>query len=67
MALDMLAIADDQLTKLSALIKDRQIGDKVWSNEFCRAINVVDKTLRGSYNLIAEISSLKEGGMKADR
>jgi proteasome activator subunit 4 len=67
MALDMLGIAQDQVNKLDALIKDRQVGDKVWSNEFCRAISIVDKTLRGSYNLIAEIASLKEGGVKASR
>jgi proteasome activator subunit 4 len=67
MALDMLGIADDQLTKLNALVKDRQLGDKVWSNEFCRAISVVDKTLRGSYNLIGEIPALKIGGLQAER
>lgn len=67
MAFDMLAIADDQLKKLNALVKVRQIGDKVWSNEFCRAINVVDKVLRGSYNLIAENSSLKKDGLQAER
>ena len=43
------------------------IADKVWSNEFCRAINVVDKVLRGSYNLIAENSSLKKDGLQAER
>lgn len=67
MAFDMLALAEESLTKLNELIENRKVGDNVWSNEFCRAASVIDKTLRGSYNLIAEINSLKEGGQPSEK
>nr|XP_018259276.1 proteasome activator subunit 4 [Kwoniella dejecticola CBS 10117]OBR81434.1 proteasome activator subunit 4 [Kwoniella dejecticola CBS 10117] len=65
MALDIIGIADQATTKLNNLLENPSFGDKVWSNEFCRSINVVDKILRGTYNLIAEIESRKTGGVKA--
>jgi proteasome activator subunit 4 len=67
MAFDMLNIAEGSLGKLNNLIDTRKVGDNDWSNEFCRAANVVDKALRGSYNLLAEINELKEGGERAER
>lgn len=66
MAFDLFHLADEATTRLTELVDNRSVGDNVWSNEFCRAINVVDKVLRGSYNLIAEIESRKTGGKVAD-
>lgn len=62
MAFDIFGLADEATTRINELVDNRSVGDNVWSNEFCRAINVIDKTLRGSYNLIAEISAQKTGG-----
>nr|XP_019009928.1 proteasome activator subunit 4 [Kwoniella pini CBS 10737]OCF48709.1 proteasome activator subunit 4 [Kwoniella pini CBS 10737] len=64
MALEIIGIADQATGKLNDLLETPSFGDKVWSNEFCRAINVVDKILRGTYNLIAEIESRKTGSVK---
>ncbi|WVQ63803.1 uncharacterized protein L199_001958 [Kwoniella botswanensis] len=65
MAFDIIAIADQAAQKLNSLLDNPSYGDKVWSNEFCRSINVIDKILRGTYNLIAEIEARKTGGAKA--
>lgn len=67
MAFDMLGLADESAVKLNELVENRKVGDNTWSNEFCRAASVIDKTLRGSYNLIAEINALKQGGLVAER
>lgn len=67
MAFDILGLADEAVKKLDALVSQRGMGDKVWTNEFCRALNVIDKTLRGSYNLILEVEALKIGGIEAPR
>ena len=66
MAFDLFAMADEATTRLNDLIDNRSVGDNAWSNEFCRAINVIDKVLRGSYNLIAELESRKTGGKVAE-
>ncbi len=66
MAFDVIELADVCVSKLDGLLEKGSAGDKVWSNEFCRAINVIDKVLRGSYNLIAEIESTKTGGAPAE-
>nr|XP_019049698.1 proteasome activator subunit 4 [Kwoniella bestiolae CBS 10118]OCF28628.1 proteasome activator subunit 4 [Kwoniella bestiolae CBS 10118] len=65
MAFDIIGIADQATQKLNSLLDNPSYGDKVWSNEFCRSINVIDKILRGTYNLIAEIEARKTGGAKA--
>ncbi|OCF42973.1 proteasome activator subunit 4 [Kwoniella heveanensis CBS 569] len=65
MAFDLISLADQAVTKIHQLLDQGSYGDKQWSNEFCRSINVIDKVLRGSYNLIAEIEALKTGGAKA--
>ncbi|WRT69165.1 uncharacterized protein IL334_006149 [Kwoniella shivajii] len=65
MAFDIIGIADRATQRLNDLLDMPAYGDKVWSNDFCRSISVIDKTLRGSYNLIAEFDSLKVGGVKA--
>jgi proteasome activator subunit 4 len=62
MALEIYDLADECNTKIRGLLEKRSVGDTEWSNEFCRAINVIDKVLRGSYNLIAEIQASKVGG-----
>lgn len=66
MAFEVIALADESLSQLGSLLERGSSGDSVWSNDFCRAVNVVDKVLRGSYNLIAEIESTKTGGALAD-
>ncbi|ORX39177.1 putative membrane protein [Kockovaella imperatae] len=66
MAFDILQLAKQTTDKVDKLLEQRAVGDQMWSNEFCRALNVIDKTLRGSYNLILEIDALKEGGKKAE-
>ncbi|WVQ73567.1 hypothetical protein IAR50_003145 [Cryptococcus sp. DSM 104548] len=67
MAFEVLALADEAAERIDQLVQRErtELGDKVWSNEFCRAINVVDKVLRGSYNLIEEIEERKVGGKQA--
>jgi len=66
MAFEIFGLADEATTRLSNLVDNRSVGDNDWSNEFCRSINVVDKVLRGSYNLIAEIEARKIGGRPAE-
>jgi proteasome activator subunit 4 len=66
MALEIFDLADKCNSKIASMLDNRSVGDKVWSNEFCRAINVIDKVLRGSYNLIAEIQAKKIGGKPAE-
>lgn len=66
MAFDIIGLANQSIERLGGLLDDRKPGDKVWSNEFCRALSVVDKVLRGSYNLLMEINAKKEGGKPAD-
>ena len=66
MALELIAIAGEAVTKLDGLLDSRAFGDSIWSNEFCRAIHVVDKVLRGSCNLVAEIDFEKTGGKPAE-
>nr|ODN78210.1 proteasome activator subunit 4 [Cryptococcus depauperatus CBS 7841] len=65
MAFDIIKIADEAREKIEQLLVEGRYGDKIWSNEFCRAINVIDKILRGSYNLIKEIEGRKNGEKKA--
>ncbi|WWD21364.1 hypothetical protein CI109_105848 [Kwoniella shandongensis] len=65
MAFDIIGLADDAVSTLNKLLDESAYGDKVWINEFCRSLNVVDKVLRGTYNLIAEVESRKVGGQKA--
>jgi proteasome activator subunit 4 len=67
MAFDILGLADEATTKLNELVDQRAFSDKVWQNDFCRYINVVDRILRGANNLIIEVESLKHGGMRAER
>jgi proteasome activator subunit 4 len=62
MAFDVLSLAEEATARINELVDNRSVGDNVWSNDFCRAINVIDKVLRGSYNLILEIDSKKIGG-----
>jgi hypothetical protein len=66
MAFEIFALADEAASRLGQLVDNRSVGDNDWSNEFCRSINVVDKVLRGSYNLIAEIDARKIGGRPAE-
>lgn len=67
MAFDILGLANERVDKLDSLLENRALGDKVWSNEFCRALSALDKVLRGSYNLLMEIESTKTGGVPAER
>ena len=67
MAFQLIGLATERVSKLEELISNASFGDSTWSNEFCRAINVIDKVLRGSYNLIAEIESTKIGGLPAPK
>ena len=64
MAFELLQLADEATMRVNNLLDKRAVGDQVWSNEFCRALNVIDKILRGSYNLILETEKL--GGAKAE-
>jgi len=66
MALEAIGLAADCVSKIDRLLKEGSFGDNVWSNEFCRALSVIDKVLRGSYNLIAEIEAHKTGGVPAE-
>ena len=66
MAFDILNLAKSATDNIGGLLDKRAVGDQIWSNEFCRALNVIDKVLRGAYNLILEIDSLKQGGKKAE-
>ena len=66
MALDLVTVAEEATIRLNQLLDHRSIGDQVWTNDFCRAINVVDKVLQGSYNLVLEIPSSKSPGKVAE-
>ncbi|KAK4685506.1 proteasome activator subunit 4, partial [Tremellales sp. Uapishka_1] len=66
MVFEIFGIAENAVTKLNALIDQRGFSDKIWSNDFCRAMNIVDKVLRGSYNLIEEHAEMKTGGVVAE-
>jgi hypothetical protein len=66
MAFEVIAIADKSAMKIGNLIESPSFGDKVWTNDFCRSAHVVDRILRGSYNLFMEDSETKTGGKTAD-
>jgi proteasome activator subunit 4 len=66
MAFDLFTLADEATARIEKLVEKRSVGDNEWSNEFCRSLNVIDKVLRGSYNLIAEIEAKKTGGKVAE-
>lgn len=67
MALEVIALADACLTRLDGLLEEsKSSGDKVWSNDFCRNINAIDRVLRGTHSFVAEIESLKTGGVPAE-
>lgn len=67
MVFEVIALANDAVSKLDVLLPKASSGDSTWSNEVCRAINVIDKVLRGSYNLFAEIEATKIGGLEAEK
>lgn len=66
MAISVIGLAVEAVGKIETLVKEEgRYADKEWTNEFCRAVNVVDKVLRGTYNLVAELEDQKIGGEKA--
>lgn len=65
MAFEIIGIADSAVSKLDDLLANQSVSDKVWINDFCRSLNIIEKTLRGSYNLILEIEARKTGGKQA--
>jgi len=67
MAFEVIAIADKSAIKVGELIENKAFGDKVWTNEFCRAVHMINQVLKGSYNLILESEASKTGGVKAER
>lgn len=67
MALQICDLADKAVVKLNGLLQKPSFGDMKWTNEVCRAMNVVDKVLRGKYNLFLEIDAMKLGGKVAER
>ncbi|BEI84863.1 hypothetical protein CcaverHIS002_0502640 [Cutaneotrichosporon cavernicola] len=64
MALEVVGLADEAVTTLEGLLETRT-GDQVWINDFCRAMNLVDEVLLGTYSLIQEREELKQGGKVA--
>ncbi|EIW66071.1 hypothetical protein TREMEDRAFT_35609 [Tremella mesenterica DSM 1558] len=66
MAFDIMAIADEAAERLDELSKQNGLGDKVWTNDFCRAISVVDRVLRGSSTFVAEHQDMKTGGLPVE-
>lgn len=66
MAFEIIAIADKCAMKIGNLVENPSFGDKVWANDFCRSSHMVDKILRGSYNLFLEDSASKTGGKVSD-
>jgi len=67
MAFEIIAIADKSAIKVGKLIESKAFGDKIWTNEFCRAMHMINQVLKGSYNLILESEASKIGGVKAER
>lgn len=67
MAFEIIAIADNCAMKVGKLVENQASGDKLWTNEFCRALHVIERVLKGSYNLILEIEANKTGGMEPDK
>lgn len=66
MAFEIIKIADECATQLGELLDHRAFSDKIWTNKFCRAVNCIDKVLRGSYSLIADLPNLKTDGRVAE-
>lgn len=66
MAFEIIAIADKCAMKIGNLIENKAFGDKVWTNEFCRSAHVIDKILKGSYNLFLEDPASKSGGKPSE-
>lgn len=67
MAFEIISIADKSAIKVAQLVENKAFGDKVWTNEFCRAVHMINQVLKGSYNLILESQASKTGGVKAER
>lgn len=65
MALEVVGLADEAVTTINGLL-DNSNHDVVWTNDFCRAMNVVDEVLLGSYSLVAEYEDLKNNGKPSD-
>lgn len=66
MAFQILAIADRCAMKVGELIGNKAFGDKVWTNDFCRSTHLMDKILRGSYNLMLEDPATKQDGKPSE-
>ena len=66
MAFEVIAIADKCAMKIGSLIANPAFGDKVWTNDFCRSSHVIDKILRGAYNLFMEDPASKTGGKSTE-
>jgi proteasome activator subunit 4 len=67
MAFEIIAIADQSAIKVGQLVEHKAFGDKMWTNDFCRSLHVINQVLKGSYNLILESKASKSGGVRADR
>lgn len=66
MAFEIIAIADSAVTRIEELLNDRSMDEKVWSNDFCRAVNCINQVLKGTYALIGEVESQKTGAVPAE-
>lgn len=62
MALELVEIAGEQVAVIDKLLGSRGFSDIVWSNDFCRAINIIGQTLKESNLLYLEHRELKTGG-----
>lgn len=65
MALEVVGLAEEAVTTIEGLLEKTE-RDFVWKNDFCRAMNVVDEVMLGSYSLIGEFDQHKTGGHYAN-
>ncbi|KAL7421289.1 Proteasome activator BLM10 [Cryptotrichosporon argae] len=66
MVFDVIALADEAVVALHNLVDNHAFGNPEWTNDFCRAINVVDNTLLGTYSFMLESEAIKTGGKLAE-
>lgn len=64
MALEVIGLADEAVTTIEGLL-DNRTSELEWINDFCRAMNLVDEVILGTYSLIAEAPGIKKDGMEA--
>ena len=67
MAFEILGIAEDAASRLEQLSQQPSHGDKVWTNDFCRSVAIIERILQGTTTFVQEHAESKTGGKVAER